>query len=943
MLSVKLRAKAPVLVMALILMGALLFFLQNRDVADPQHRNLLALGKSLPLFFEANNGQTDSEVKFLARRPGYLLRFKNDRIETVSARRNDSSQLTLQFINAQSATTIEGLTRLSGESNYLAGNDATQWHTSIPHYQSVKYHNLYRGIDLIYYGHDGQNSSANGEMEYDFIVQPQANVDDILLNFDYQLSSQSEDNAPLKDNSQIKDNLQLKIDEHGDLLIETAMGTIRKLRPQAYQDINGERKIVTASYLIYDNHQRDHQIKFQLGAYDHNYPLIIDPVVNYASYFGGKGSDEASAVAVDSSGNLYMTGITTSLDLKLSGGVQKNNKGSFDIFIAKINADGNGLVYATYLGGSSIDQAFGLAIDGQGSAYIVGSTTSKDFPTTKPLQDKLKGGTFDGFIVKLNAAGNSLNYATYLGGSDDDEALSVAVNSRGEAFIAGTTSSVDFPVNNGMPRPGGDSDAFVARLSANGDKLIYSGYLGGSDEDDGTAIAIDLDDNAYIAGSTFSTNFPKISNPDAPPSLNNASTTPQADSNNSDAFVTRFDSTGKKIIYSTVMGGSADDEALSIAVDSFKNAYITGRTLSANYPVAAGNIQGTSGGGQDAFITQITETGFFTFFSSYLGGSGNDVGNSIVVDGEGNFYVVGSTSSPNFPVKNGLPGSTSGGRDAFLIKGNVSGAVDYNTLLGGKDNDEAFAVALDSNKNVYVAGVTLSTDLALQQPLQSSNAGATDAFMAKIVPSVDVTPDFLLSFGPSSDSIDVGQEIEIPINSRAINGFNSDIMLTAQTTSTAAVTATLTNNTIMANGSTSVRLKSSATAQAGTFTLTLTGTSGAITRTITKALRINVPVPDFQISFDMSQITLKRGKNVSASINISRFFGLTDTITIVAPSIDKKMRLIISPAMQSTAGNNVSFDLKAKKRAPKGTQTLTFTATDQQGRARNASLTLVIN
>jgi hypothetical protein len=323
--------------------------------------------------------------------------------------------------------------------------------------------------------------------------------------------------------------------------------------------------------------------------------------------------------------------------------------------VTKLSPTGNTLVYSTYLGGSGEDQATGIALDSARNAYVVGLTDSTTFPTKNPLQAANAGGE-DAFVTKLSPTGSALVYSTYLGGSLADVGQGIAVDSSGNAYVTGGTLSTNFPTKNPLQAANaGGEDAFVTKLNPTGSALVYSTYLGGSLDDSGRGIALDSAKNAYVAGGTFSTNFP-TKNP-----------LQAANAGGEDAFVTKLNPTGNALIYSTYLGGSGDEECLGIALDSVRNAYVTGNTLSPNFPTK-NPVQAANGGLEDAFVTKLSPTGSALVYSTYLGGSLDDVGQGIAVDSSGNAYVTGSTDSTNFPTKNPFQAAHAGLADAFVTK-----------------------------------------------------------------------------------------------------------------------------------------------------------------------------------------------------------------------------------------------------------------------------------
>ena len=606
-----------------------------------------AYGK-LPLSFEANQGQTDSRVNFLSRGSGYTLFLSPT--EAVLALRKPSAPevgkvenngdaeeavLRMKLVGANPSPRVSGLEELPSRSNYFIGNDPKNWRTNVPHYAKVQYKDVYPGVDLVYYGNQRQ-------LEYDLVVAPGTDPGAIQLAFE------GEEN--------------LEIDAQGDLVLDSAGGQVRLHKPLVYQQVEGVRREISGSYVL----TGVRQVGFRVGAYDAGKPLVIDPVLSYSTYLGGIGV--GFAIAVDASGNAYVTGFTGSTDFPTASPIQPTFGGGGDAFVMKLNAAGNDLVYSTYLGGSGTDTGNGIAVDSSGNAYVTGRTDSTDFPTASPIQPAHGGGTpfRDAFVTKLNAAGSALVYSTYLGGSGREEGNEIGVDAAGNAYVTGFTFSTDFPTASPIQPALGSSfevDAFVTKLNATGSALVYSTYLGGSRSENGNDIAVDASGNAYVTGFTRSTDFPTVSPIQA------------ANAGGLDVFVTKLNAAGNALVYSTYLGGSGNefgqlgDVGAGIAVDASGNAYVTGVTDSLDFPTAS-PIQPTfGGGGDDVFAAKLNAAGNALVYSTYLGGSGRDSGFDMAVDASGNAYVTGNTASIDFPTVNPFQPAFGGGvTDAFIAK-----------------------------------------------------------------------------------------------------------------------------------------------------------------------------------------------------------------------------------------------------------------------------------
>ena len=641
----------------------------------------------LPLFFVPNYGQAVSPVQFMVKGSGVSAQLLPGEIQLRIA----GLAMSMRFEGANPGHRVEGDHALAGSVNFLTGSEAN-WRVNLPLYGSVVYRDLYPGIDMEY-GSTGRN------LKSEFRVAAGADPSRIHMRY-----------AGAGDPW---------IDAGGSLVLPMGGTELREDAPVAYQEREGVRQMVAARFLVH----ADGTVGFELGEYDAARTLVIDPVLSYSTLLGGSGADSSMAIAVDASGSAYVAGFTDSLNFPATNAVQSLNGGGNDVFVAKLSPAGNALMYCTYLGGTADDRASGIAIDAQGSAYITGSTTSHDFPVRSALQSKLAGYR-NAFVVKLNPAGNSLVYSTFVGGNASDSANGIAVDASGAAYIVGDTTSYNFPSTGYQRSPHGGQDAFIAKLSGDGSRLVYSTYLGGTSEDHGAAIAVDSAGTVYVTGATTSTDFPVL----------NAAQ--RSNAGGQDAFVTRLSADGNYLLFSTYLGGTGGtvmypEIGQAIALDTIGNAYVTGVTSSPDFPLAAA-LQTVRKGWLDAFVTKINPSGTIVY-STYLGGTGVDVGNAIAVDGAGAAYVVGYTISADLPVLNALQSVNAGDYDAFLARLSPAGdAIQYLSYFGGNGSDSATAVALDPATNVYIAGYTLSTNFPLLNAFQSGNGGNYGAFVTKV-------------------------------------------------------------------------------------------------------------------------------------------------------------------------------------------------------------------
>jgi hypothetical protein len=720
----------------------------------------------LPLSFEANRGQSDKQVKYLSRGHGYTLFLTNDEA-VLTLRRSgvkladthavgmspsafkpgagdeQSAVLRMKLIGANTSTMVSGNGEQQGTSNYFIGNDPSQWRTNVANYSQVRYQDAYPGVDLVYYGNQQQ-------LEYDFVVAPGADPRAITL--DVTADRDARTAASPAASPRIADN--------GDLLVPTNGAEVRFHKPVVYQtgessdphSIGGTPNAIKAKNTIDGRWvlKGANRVGFEVAAYDSSKPLIIDPALSYSTYLGGTGTDGAFGVAIDSAGNCYVTGFTSSTNFPTKNPYQKKSGGGIDTFVTKMNPTGTALVYSTYVGGNGTEYPFAIGVDSTGAAYEVGNTGSANFPvTTGAFQTTCPSCALYPavFITKLTPSGTALAYSTFLGGSGDNRAFGVALDSSNNAYVVGWTTSTDFPTTAGAYQTtnlGGASDVFVTEMNASGTQPVYSTYLGGSGQDVGFGIALDSNNDTYVTGYTYSTDFPVTTG-----AFQTTTTT------NGSAFVTKMNVGGTALIYSTYLGGTTGTSAgNSIKTDSNGAAYVTGYTCANDFPVTQGVFQSKFGGdctaaGGDSFVTKLNAAGSALAFSSYLGGSGDDVGFSIGLDSVNNSYIIGRSSSVNYPVTKGaFQTKTAGGYDSvYTIVSPTGTSLVYSTYLGGNAVDVAFVMAVDPAGNSYVIGRTYSTNFPVTPGVfQATLRGTTNAIVYKFVPGDQVWP-LALNFG----------------------------------------------------------------------------------------------------------------------------------------------------------------------------------------------------
>lgn len=652
----------------------------------------------LPLYFIQNNGQMDERVKFYETGNGHTTLFTKKGVYLSFAK---IIQIIPLDANEDMEIIAEGLQE--GKVHYYSGNDSKDWKINIPTYETVVYKEIYKGIDIKFYGN-------NRQMEYDIIVKPGG--DPRCVKFAV---------------SGIND---VGISEGGDLKIQSEEISLIQKRPYIYQMVEGRKVEIGGGFEILKPDLKTGDTKlcvygFQIAPYDKKYSLIIDPALDYSSYFGGSGSDRGLAIHTDASGNIYFTGETRSKNFPTSSAFFKYNAGNSvfsDTFITKLDASGKGLVYSVFLGGSGNDIGSAITADAQGNAYITGFTDSADFPLASAMYDH-RAGASDAFITKINKDGSALVYSTYLGGNKSEWGRGVAVDTGGNAYVTGWTFSENFPVTPAMNKIGerGFQDAFVTKVDSSGKGIVYSICIGGGKYDVSNGIAVDTDGNAYIAGYTNSPDFPLAS-----PVFGTYT------GGYHDAFVAKLNTSGNRMEYSTYLGGGSDDVAYAITVDSSKNALVTGLTWSNDFPLASA-LQKNIAGNDDVFVTKLDASGKIITYSTYLGGSSYDCGYGISTDNLGNAYVTGVTQSDDFPAVFPVYASKKGGSDAFVTELNNSGnRIVYSSYVGGSDDDAGYGISSDNSGNAYVIGQTSSEDFPVASATQRRKSGGSDIFISKI-------------------------------------------------------------------------------------------------------------------------------------------------------------------------------------------------------------------
>jgi pimeloyl-ACP methyl ester carboxylesterase len=673
---------------------------------------------TVPVSYIPNMGQSATNVRYQVHGGSSSAFFTDEAILlAVTEGAETLPFVSLRWENANPSPDISAGRQLPGVVNYIRGNDPQQWRSDIPTYGEIVYHSLYPGVDLHY-------GSENGRLKGTYIVAPGS--DPFQIRWQY-------------DGAQ-----RVSLTAQGDLEIllgDANRHTLTEAAPIAWQ-LAGQREIpVPVAYQLH----ADNGVSFLLPeGYDPNLPLILDPTLTFSTYLGGTLYDHGHAIAVDREGNRYLKGVTYSANFPTHNPLYPVLNGDSDVFIAKLKADSSGYEFITYLGGSSSEERLGqrgdITLDAAGNIYLTGHTDSADFPVYYALQPERGGPNGVAYVTALTPSGSSLLFSTYLGGGGGAIGEGIAIDWEGNIIVVGAGGS-DFPLAYPLyQRPGGGKP-FITKLTPDGQRFIFSTYLGDSCCGTGNSVAVDLAGDIYLTGETSADDFP---------------VTPGAfqmqRAGSADVYVTKIKSDGSGLVYSTFVGGSQVDSAISIAVNGRSQAHVTGHTNSLNFPTANA-FQPTYGGGRsDAFVFKLNESGSEMIYSTYLGGSADENfyggDGAIVLDEEGEAYVVGSTDSDNFPTLDPIQPQRAGNNDLFIAKLDAGGQLLYSTYLGGANgDDDPYDLAVDVYETVHVVGGTNSTNFPMQNALQPQRSGSKDVYIVTVshgsVQRPEIVPDIL--------------------------------------------------------------------------------------------------------------------------------------------------------------------------------------------------------
>ena len=699
---------------------------------------------NLPLYFEPNVGQFDAAVHYVARGSGYSLFLtpseavlslapttanKSVDLQASTNSTSEGALLRYRWQGANSTPTFAAAQPLLGKSNYFIGNDPTGWYTDVQHYASVSYKNLYPGIDVLYY------ANAEGKLEHDYVVA--AGADPRQIRFSVEEA----------------DRLEVR---SGTLVLHTAVGEVRQAVPQIYQETSSGRQLVTGGYKLLS----DGSVGFEVVAYNPALALVIDPVLEFSSYLGGvsSGTDHVLALDVDRNGDVVLTGGTYALDFPVVSPLQAKNSGASDVFVIRLSGSGKGILYSTYLGGSSFDEGKSIKVDREGNIYVAGTTTSVNFPAKYLLPSNGQRSENNAFVTKINPDGSQVVYSVLLGEVATVRGLALAADRS--VYVVGATTSEQYPTLNAVqaqrsaqdnPCSSSNSDLFVSKLNPSGSAFTYSTYLGGSGDEDAGGIAVGLDGSAYVSGYIVPIS-PVPCDPRGPlqpldqhTSQVNTSVEGYKPQQNrfkddlSDVFIVKLPAAGSSITYLTYLSSFnktsrspiySDNGGFvaGIGVDQAGNAYIAGSTYSPDYPTVNA-LQPKISVAPDAFLSKLNAQGSELMYSTYLGGKGIDEAYAVAVDQQGNAYLAGLTNSPDFPSVDAVQKSVVDPA-AFVTSFSSDGSsLRYSTALGGKGLDAANSIAVNTDGSVYIAGETHSEDFPLRNPVQTN---PRQGFVAKL-------------------------------------------------------------------------------------------------------------------------------------------------------------------------------------------------------------------
>jgi uncharacterized protein (TIGR03437 family) len=773
----------------------------------------------LPLRFEPNLGQGPAGVDYLSRGPGYSLGLS----AAIASFEAGQSLIHMRLAGASAKAAAIGEGKLPGLSHYLLGDSPARWQTAVPQFSGVRFKDVYPGIDIVYYGNPQL-------LEYDFHLKPGADPASITLEFG---------------------GVRRLLLDGGDLLLETDSGLVRQKAPAIYQKAGSQKTKVAGSYRLAGRNR----VQFDIGPYDRKRPLVIDPVLLFSTFYGGQQREEAKSIGLDAQGNVYVAGLVTSRDFPVTPGVVQSRVMGVgnDLFLVKLNSTGTAVLYATVIGGFDDDTDAAMAVAPNGEVFLAGTTRSADFPTTSNALLRTPAGGTDGFVLKLNTTGSSLIYSTRIGARGNDAIHAIGIDSGGNAFLAGETDSPAFPTTADVfqTERKGPNDCFVIKLNAAGSAFLYSTLLGGDADsittpfESARAIAVDRFGFAHVGGFTTLRDFPIVAPAFQP-----------AHFALTDGFLAKLNEMGSALAYSTFLGGEGMDQVNALALDASGNLYATGSTTSGRFPVTPQAFRVSSFGGtagpNEAWVTKLNANGEITY-STYLGGGGDEQGNGIVADAAGNAYIIGTTSSSDFPItidaiQLARAAGTPEPNDAFITQLDPIGQrVPFATYFGGTRSEIGSAITRDNLGNLYVAGFTQSRDFPLTpNAIQATTGfGTSTAFIARIGDTMRAPARLVIVSGNNQTA---NQDTVLPelLVVEVRDQFNAPLRnITVAFSATNGTVITPAANTGI-NGRAAVQFRLGNRAGAATVTATFTGLT-PVTFNFT-VIRVGPPLPAINTS-----------------------------------------------------------------------------------------------
>lgn len=662
-------------------------------------------GFTLPFSFVRNAGQADARVLYIGTGPEFKAWMRVDGV--TLQQRETAVEVQFAGVRAPGAPEVIAVEPTGAHANYLHGNNAAAWHTDMAMFGEVRYSGVWPGVELSY-------RAEAGRVKAEYTVAPGARPEEIALRY----------------------NGSTRIEADGTLRIQADGGEFVEEKPFVYQTIGGTRRVIESSYARFE----DGSIGFQIGAYDKTLPLVIDPAILFSGFFGGSGQESIQAVGFDIYNNVIVAGWTSSTDLPASSGVKPHNGGGVDAFVASFGPNGGGLNWCTYLGGSGDDRAFALAIDGSRNIYVTGWTSSINFPTASPVQLHLSG-TRDAFVAKLPPSGNALAFSTYLGGSGVETGYGIALDAAANVVVVGDTTSTNLPTTAHayQAHSAGGQDAFVAKLTSAGTSLTFLTYLGGAGTDHASAVRLDGAGWIWVGGGTFSANFPVAAPVQTHSGGGQDGFLSKLTADGSGLLFSTY-------LGGSSGSVGAPEQINGVVVDLLGNVVVAGVTSSANFPVKSGAYQATLGGQSDGFVARFSNGGSLVNCTYVGGGLNDGInGLALDYHGDAYVtgYTVSQDFPVQGPGQNSTQALNNGTLNAFVVKLNPSlSSIVFGTFIGGSANDSGNAIAVDSQTSIIVAGQTSSGDFPTAGALQSSLPSPLSAFLTKIAPDFTIGVDY---------------------------------------------------------------------------------------------------------------------------------------------------------------------------------------------------------